>query len=117
MFVRCKKRFKDGKEHRYWSVGENVRVSGGRVCSAKCWGHQKVCSYDYGKEASSLGSTLWVACCGSVSSPRRPPVSSYFIVFGAIGHFERWLLAECAPVTASPGPGTAGEGQTAHHWA
>ena len=48
------------------------------------WGHQKVCSYDYGKEASSLGSTLWGACPGSVSTPRRPPVSSYFIVFGAI---------------------------------
>ena len=31
MFVRCKKRFKDGKEHRYWSVVENMRVSGGRV--------------------------------------------------------------------------------------
>ena len=30
MFVRCKKRFKDGKEHRYWSVVENCRVSGGR---------------------------------------------------------------------------------------
>ena len=27
MFVRCK----DGKEHRYWSVVENVRVRGGRV--------------------------------------------------------------------------------------
>ena len=27
MFVRCKKRFKDGKEHRYWSVVENVRVT------------------------------------------------------------------------------------------
>ncbi len=31
MFVRCKKRFKDGKEHRYWSVEENCRVRGGRV--------------------------------------------------------------------------------------
>ena len=31
MFVRRKRRFKDGKEHRYWSVVENVRVSGGRV--------------------------------------------------------------------------------------
>ena len=30
MFVRCKRRFKDGKEHRYWSVVENVRVRGGR---------------------------------------------------------------------------------------
>ena len=31
MFVRCKRRFRDGKEHRYWSVVENVRVRGGRV--------------------------------------------------------------------------------------
>ena len=31
MFVRCKRRFKDGKEHRYWSVVENCRVRGGRV--------------------------------------------------------------------------------------
>ena len=35
MFVRCKMRRKDGKEHRYWSVVENVRVRGlgGRVKS------------------------------------------------------------------------------------
>src|SRR5437667_3365232 len=31
MFLRCKVRRKDGKEHRYWSVVENTRVSGGRV--------------------------------------------------------------------------------------
>ena len=31
MFVRCKKRRKDGKEHRYWSVVENVRVRKSRV--------------------------------------------------------------------------------------
>ena len=31
MFVRYKTRRKDGKEHRYWSVVENVRVRGGRV--------------------------------------------------------------------------------------
>ena len=31
MFVRCKMRRKDGKEHRYWSMVENVRVRGGRV--------------------------------------------------------------------------------------
>ena len=36
MFVRCKMRRKDGKEHRYWSVVENVRVRGGRVGSARC---------------------------------------------------------------------------------
>ena len=29
--MRCKRRFKDGKEHRYWSVVENVRVRGRRV--------------------------------------------------------------------------------------
>ncbi len=31
MFLRAKKRFKDGKEHRYWSVVENRRTQGGRV--------------------------------------------------------------------------------------
>jgi transposase len=31
MFLRAKCRFKDGKEHRYWSLVENHRVAGGRV--------------------------------------------------------------------------------------
>jgi hypothetical protein len=30
-FLRAKTRFKDGKEHRYWSIVENRRTSGGRV--------------------------------------------------------------------------------------
>ena len=31
MFLRCKKRFKDGKEHRYWSVVESRRNAVGQV--------------------------------------------------------------------------------------
>src|SRR2546430_13053976 len=31
MFLRCKVRRKDGKQHRYWSVVENTRIAGGRV--------------------------------------------------------------------------------------
>jgi hypothetical protein len=31
MFLRMTRRIKDGKEHRYWSVVENHRVTGGRV--------------------------------------------------------------------------------------
>jgi hypothetical protein len=31
MFLRCARRKKDGKEHRYWSIVENKRVGGGRV--------------------------------------------------------------------------------------
>ena len=31
MFLRCTKRTKAGKEHSYWSLVENKRVSGGRV--------------------------------------------------------------------------------------
>jgi len=31
MFLRCKKRRKDGKEHLYWSIVENRRVMGGRI--------------------------------------------------------------------------------------
>jgi hypothetical protein len=31
MFLRCKVRRKDGKQHRYWSVVENTRVAGRHV--------------------------------------------------------------------------------------
>jgi transposase len=31
MFLRCNRRIKDGKAHRYWSIVENRRCSGGRV--------------------------------------------------------------------------------------
>ena len=31
MFLRCKKRGKDGKVHRYWSIVENRRVTDGRI--------------------------------------------------------------------------------------
>ena len=31
MFLRCKVRQKDGKQHRYWSVVANTRVVGARV--------------------------------------------------------------------------------------
>jgi hypothetical protein len=31
MFLRANRRFKDGKEHRYWSVVENRRVAAGRT--------------------------------------------------------------------------------------
>jgi hypothetical protein len=31
MYLKCHRRFKDGKEHRYWSIAEKRRVSGGRV--------------------------------------------------------------------------------------
>ena len=31
MFLRASKRHKDGKEHRYWSIVENKRVSRGKI--------------------------------------------------------------------------------------
>jgi predicted dithiol-disulfide oxidoreductase (DUF899 family) len=31
MFLRCTQRKKDGKEHRYWSIVENRRCSGGKI--------------------------------------------------------------------------------------
>ncbi len=31
MFLRAKKRFKDGKEHRYWSIAKNQRLGGGQM--------------------------------------------------------------------------------------
>ena len=29
MFLKCNKRYKDGKNHRYWNIVENKRVVGG----------------------------------------------------------------------------------------
>ena len=31
MFLKCNKRYKEGKNHRYWNIVENKRLSGGRV--------------------------------------------------------------------------------------
>jgi transposase len=31
MYLRCSRRFKDGKEHRYWNIVESKRCSGGKV--------------------------------------------------------------------------------------
>src|SRR5581483_7760031 len=31
MFLKCTSRWKDGKDHRYWSIVENRRIQGGRV--------------------------------------------------------------------------------------
>jgi transposase len=31
MYLKCNRRFKDGKEHRYWSLVESRRLAGGRV--------------------------------------------------------------------------------------
>jgi hypothetical protein len=31
MFLRFNRRFKDGKEHRYWNIVENRRCAGGKV--------------------------------------------------------------------------------------
>ena len=31
MFLKCNRRFKDGKDHRYWSIVENKRTKSGRV--------------------------------------------------------------------------------------
>jgi len=31
MYLKCHKRFKDGKEHRYWSIVESVRTRRGVI--------------------------------------------------------------------------------------
>ena len=31
MYLRRNRRFKDGKEHRYWSIVESKRCSGGKI--------------------------------------------------------------------------------------
>ena len=31
MYLRCNRRLKDGKEHRYWNIVESKRCAGGKV--------------------------------------------------------------------------------------
>jgi hypothetical protein len=31
LFLKCHARFKNGKDHRYWSLAENQRCAGGRI--------------------------------------------------------------------------------------
>ena len=31
MYLKCNRRFKDGKEHRYWNIVESRRCAGGRI--------------------------------------------------------------------------------------
>jgi hypothetical protein len=31
MYLKCHRRFKDGKEHRYWSIAEKRRCAGGHI--------------------------------------------------------------------------------------
>jgi hypothetical protein len=42
MFLRHRIRRKDGKEHRYWSVVEKKRVSGGRVVQKRNYSRPSV---------------------------------------------------------------------------
>jgi len=42
MYLRCNRRIKDGKEHRYWNIVESKRCAGGKVGSGKV-----VATYEY----------------------------------------------------------------------
>lgn len=96
MFIRCKKCHTDGKEHLYWSVVENRRISGQRVLqrqvlylgelngrqeaawgkTVECFGHDpsqhtRVALFDENHAPAF--------CAGpkSVRPPRRSPPSSH----------------------------------------
>jgi len=46
MFLRCHKRIKDGKEHRYYSVEESRRLQSGKVAKRRfcIWGKSTTAS-------------------------------------------------------------------------
>jgi hypothetical protein len=39
MFLRSNRRFKDGKEHRYWTIVESKRHAGGKVVQQQVLGN------------------------------------------------------------------------------
>ena len=65
MFVRAKRRFKDGKEHRYWSVVENCRNRDGRVVQRQVL---------YLGEINDSQRAAWcrsIECCRAIVDRRR----------------------------------------------
>lgn len=72
MFLRAPKRYKDGKEHRYWSIDENQRLYGGKVS-------QRQTLY-YGE----LNNNQKEQTTSSVSTRRRPRKLHYLNAAKAI---------------------------------
>ena len=57
MYLRAKKRFKDGKEHRYWSIVESCRQHDGRVVQRQ-------------KQATACA-VLWVLYLGEINDSEQ----------------------------------------------
>jgi hypothetical protein len=64
MFLRATKRFKDGKEHRYWSIVENRRCSGNRVVQRQVL---------YLGEINDQQHSAWCKTIGVVQEGQRKP--------------------------------------------
>jgi len=67
MFLKDTMRFKDGKEHHYWSLVENRRVDDGRKANdigaapgAKRTSSQRHCTLVKGFTKRSVGAVLWL---------------------------------------------------------
>ena len=79
MFVRAKKRFEDGKEHRYWSVVENVRNPNGRVVQ-----RQVLCLGEVGDSQRAAWCRTIEVLCGGLDRSRwrcfRRPVSTGLVL-------------------------------------
>lgn len=67
MFLRCKKRLKDGKEHLYWSIVENRRVSGGRVVQR----HVLYLGELNGRQEASWQRCIDLFCCEGAERSRQ----------------------------------------------
>jgi hypothetical protein len=66
MFLRCHRRKKDGKEHRYYSVEESRRLQSGRVVQRRvlCLG-----------EINDSQQAAWRKTCGVARGAFRPAVA------------------------------------------
>ncbi len=95
MFVRCKRRFKDGKEYRYWSMVENVRVHGGRVVQ---------CQVLYLGEINDSQRAAWCCSIEVVEGTSRSRQMALFSEDREVPELRSGEDQPCAGGTSRPAP-------------
>jgi hypothetical protein len=107
MFLRANKRFKDGKEHRYWSVVENRRVAGGRSV-------QKTLLYL--GEINDSDRAAWTRAIEAVDEREQHPPDSSLPGGSHARSPTRTSHAQAPPLSTSNWPVHANGAAAGLHW-
>ena len=84
MFLRHKTRHKDGKTHRYWSIVENRRISGGRTVQRHVL---------YLGEVNDAQRAAWCQTIEAFDEPSNQP--RQIALFPKAARHRRWIATWC----------------------